>query len=76
MTCSACTTRATNRLTGLVNPNCWRCHVLELARGPIAHKAFATGQMGPLWDATQLIFPSPMWDWARGEVRRYWGKRP
>lgn len=61
--------------TGLINSNCWHCLVLELARGPIAHKAFGTGQMGSLWNATQRMFPSPMWDFARNEVRRYWGKR-
>jgi hypothetical protein len=76
MDCTACATRSEHPHTGLVNAACWRCNALELARGPNAHKAFSTGQVGPLWDATQRIFPSPLWDWARSEVRRFWGKTP
>jgi hypothetical protein len=76
MTCQPCQIRAQHPTTGHTNANCWHCKANELARGPEAHQAFSTGKVDRLWKATQRIFPSPLWGWARGEVRRYWGKRP
>ena len=69
MICHPCAIRATSPHTGLTNANCWHCKVIELARGPEAHEAFKAGKTEKLSARLRREFPSPLWAWARDQVR-------